>query len=230
MALTAASYATTTDLQGYLQASIATDNSSIWTTLLGAVSRFIDGKCGQFFYAAGTQTKYFDGDGTRHLDTGQFPFYGVTALKQAHFENEAVANWITVSGDGVTPGLSNWWSFPVNPRVIGSVADQTAVRPYYGLDLAIIPQPNTTYLPSFVPGYRTVSLTANWGWPVVPDDIKNLTLKMTARMWNQYQASWADAKGVADIGLVDVSKHFDAQDEFMLIASDYVMWSQGYGG
>ena len=230
MTLTAAAYATTVDLQGYLQASIAADNTAIWTTLALATSRFIDMKPGQYFYNAGTATKYFDGDGSRHLDTGMHPFFTVTKLQQAHYESEPVANWITVAGDGVTPGSTNYWLFPANPKLIGSVSDQTAFRPAYGLDLAIIPIANSTYLPSFMPGYRTVALTASWGWPVVPDDIKNLTLKMLARMWNQYQSSWADAKGAPEIGVIDISKYFDAQDEYMLIASDYVMWSQGYGG
>ena len=230
MALTVSSYATTTDLQNYLQASVATDQVNIWPPLLNAVSRFIDMKCGQYFYNAGTATRYFDGDGSRHLDTGQHPFFTVTKLQQAHYESEPISTWITVAGDGVTPGVTNYWLFPANPKLIGSTADQTATRPAYGIDLAIIPVQNTSYLPSFMPGYRTVALTASWGWPVVPDDIKHMTLKMAARIWNQYQASWADAKGVADIGIVDISKHFDAQDEYMLIASDYVLWSQGYGG
>ena len=227
MTLTAASYATTADLQGYLQASKASDNTAIWTSLLTAVSRFIDRKTGQYFYAAGTATRYFDGDGTRHLDTGQHPFYSLTALKQAHFENEPTSTWITVSGDGVTPGSTNFWFFPANPRLIGSTADQTAQRPYNGVDLAIIPSPNTTYLPSFMPGYRTISVTANWGWPQIPDDIKDMTLKVAARMWNQYQASWAIERGTPEIGVMDVSKHFDMEDEHLLIASDYVLWSQG---
>ena len=227
MTLTVSNYATTTDLQNYLQASIAADQGNIWPPLLNAISRFIDLKCGQYFYNAGSATRYFDGDGTRHLDTGMHPFFSVTSVQQAHFENEPIANWITVAGDGVTPGSTNWWQYPVNPRLIGSSSSNTASRPLYGMDLAIIPQPNTTYLPSFVPGYRTIAITASWGWPVVPDDIKHMTLKMAARIWNQYQASWNDVKGVADIGMVDISKHFDIQDEYLLVASDYVMWSQG---
>lgn len=227
MTLTVSNYATTADLQNYLQASIATDQANIWPPLLNAISRFIDEKCGQYFYNAGTATRYFDGDGGRHLDTGMHPFFNVTSVQQAHFENEPVSTWITVTGDGVTPGSTNWWYFPANPRLIGSTSSNTATRPYYGIDLAIIPAPNTTYLPNFVPGYRTVAITASWGWPVVPDDIKHMTLKMAARIWNQYQASWNDVKGVADIGMVDISKHFDMQDEYMLVGSGYVMWSQG---
>lgn len=227
MTLTAASYATTADLQGYLQASIAADNSTFWTSALAAMSRFIDSKTGTYFYAAGTATRYFNGDGTRHIDTGMHPFYGATTVMQAHFENEPTSTWITVQGDGQTPGSTNYWYVPSNPRLIGSASNNTATRPYYGIDLAIIPQQNSTYLPSFVPGYRTVSITANWGWPAVPDDIFNLTLKMAARMWNQYQASWANAKGSPDIGVIDISKYFDSQDQFMLQNSDYIIWSQG---
>lgn len=227
MTLTAASYATTADLQGYIQASIASDNSSFWTSALAAVSRFIDDRCGQYFYAAGTATRYFNGDGTRHMDTGQHPFYGATTVQQAHFENEPISLWLTVQGDGITPGASNYWYYPSNPRLIGSVSSNTATRPFYGLDLAIIPQPNTTYLPSFVPGYKTISITANWGWPVVPDDIKNLTLKIAARMWNQFQASWQTVKAVPDVGGIDISRYFDAMDDMMLRNSDYKLWSQG---
>jgi len=297
--MAASSYATTTDLATYLQDANATANATIWTTLLASASRLIDLKTGQYFYADGQSTKYFDG-GFDSVDTGGHPFYGkggtigavsvgatsltytktygpapisgdvlvldvgtlqetvtingavtgtgpytcpVTAtafahgaktlattiqLQLAYYENQPLAQWTAVfSGDGHTPP-SNYFMWPRNPKNAGSSADATAWRPWNSIDIAHIPVAATSFLPSTLPGYLMASLTAFWGWPVVPDDIKNMTLKIAARAWRARSTGWTTVIGSPELGaVVDVSKFFDQQDYMILKGSDYCIWSQG---
>ena len=293
MTLTASSYATTSDLSAYLPDVNVTAQSPIWTTLLSAASAFIEDKCNQYFYAAGIETKYFDGDGETEWDTNSNPFYGkgglvaaanagVTSLsytlsygpapaigdvfvvgtgqtqekvtvsavsgtgpytltvgattyahvatdtattiqiQMGYYENDPVANWTPIlDGNGHNPG-SNFFLWPANRRVIRAAADNTAKRPWYGVNIARIPVSGTTYLPASIPGYRTLSITANWGWPQVPDAIKDLTCKMAVRAWHARDVGWTAEIGNPETGLVKELMRLDPVDEYTLIASDYV--------
>jgi len=143
-------------------------------------------------------------------------------VKLAYFENQPLAQWVTVlSGNGIAPP-TNYFLWPRNRQLTsaGSSTDPTASRPWYGIDIAHIPISNTTFLPSSIPGYLTVSLTAYFGWPAVPDLIKDLTCKMAVRMWRSRESGWGGELGAAEAGRVSAAPHFDAMDEHTLIASD----------
>ena len=141
-------------------------------------------------------------------------------VKLAFFENQPLAQWVTVlSGNGIAPP-SNYFLWPRNRPNAGSSADPTQRRPYYGIDIAHIPISNTTFLPSSIPGYMTVSLTSYFGWPAVPDLIKDLTCKLATRMWRSRESGWGGELGSAEAGRVNAAPHFDALDEHTLLASD----------
>jgi hypothetical protein len=111
----------------------------------------------------------------------------------AYFENQPVAQWILeLDGDGYTPPR-NFYVWPNGIRRVGASSDQTAVRPWYGIDLPMIPISNTTWLPTTMIGKATIGVTAHWGWPVVPDLIKDITCKAAARLWRKRQAGESDA-------------------------------------
>jgi hypothetical protein len=222
VALTATPYATPADLASYLpDESGAGSQGTALEVFLAAATAFLDEKCHQFFYAAGTATKYFDGDGTGHISTKDWPFYSVTTVSLAYFENQPTAQWIAnLTGDGVSPG-SNYFLYPRNPRLYLS-AGATATRPFYGLDLAHIPAQNTLYLPSQMPGYLTMSITANWGWPAIPDLIRDICCKIAARAWHSRDAGWADTIGTAEIGVVKQLMRLDPIDKYALMSSGYV--------
>lgn len=120
-------------------------------------------------------------------------------VQLAYFENQPIAQWVTVlSGDGVTPP-SNFFLWPRNRGRIGSAADNAALKPWTGMDISHIPISNTNYLPSSIPGYMTIAVTAHWGWPVVPDLIKDLTCKIAARLWRKRQMGESDGVGAPGI-------------------------------
>lgn len=208
---------------GYLRDPNSTANSAIATTLLNAASRFIDEKCGRFFYNDGSYVRYFPGVANREI-TLPFDFFNLTSLQLAFYENQPLAQWLTVSGDGITPGASNYFLWPANPKpYIATGSVQTA--PYQGFTMPLIPMNNSAYLPTPRPGERTIAITANWGWPAVPDAIKDLTLKLAARAWEHRQAGWAAEAGGAGIGTVNMAHHFDSRDEATLIESGFLRWA-----
>lgn len=296
-------YASVSDLfgaaGGYLASPSPTQNSMIAQTLLNVASRFIDEKCGRFFYNDGSYLRYFDGISTREMTiwpdmfgkfgsiaacsagatmltftqaaqapgpapvagdvlvldvgasneqvsvssvTGSGPYTVVvspgtrfahpattiasTVLVQfAFYENQPFNQWVTIQGDGITAGSTNWMLWPTNPKPFNTTGS-TAVTPWQGFNMPMIPVSGTTYLPTPRPGSRTVAITANWGWPAVPDLIKDLTLKLAARAWEHRGAGWSSEPADAAVsGGLNMSHHFDTRDEELLISSGYVRWS-----
>lgn len=141
-------------------------------------------------------------------------------IRLGYFENQPLVSWTpTLAGDGVTPG-SNYFLYPRDRPRVGSTVDAAARRPWYGFDIAHIPVGNTSYLPLGIPGYATVAITANWGWPVVPDRIKDVTCRIAARMWRARDTGWTGVIGNVETGITHL-RLFDGMDEFLLLASDY---------
>lgn len=145
-------------------------------------------------------------------------------IELRYFENQPQNQVIvTLDGDGVTPP-SNFFAWPRERPRIGaqnqSTPDTTSRWPFYGIDISHIPISNTTFLPSSIPGYLTVRVAAHWGWPVVPDLVKDLTCKLAVRLWRKRQAGEGDIGGAADVaGMGNLRELFDASDELVLLAS-----------
>jgi hypothetical protein len=149
----------------------------------------------------------------------------IIQLRLAYFENQPTAQWTAAfPGDGVTPG-SAYFLWPRNRPNAGSSQGATLPRPFYGIDIAHIPPSGTTFLPSSIPGYLTISLTANWGWPGVPDLIKDLTCKIAARLWRARESGWSEVLGATDIGVVKMFNAFDPIDQLTLFSSDLILRS-----
>jgi hypothetical protein len=146
----------------------------------------------------------------------------IITLQLAYFENQPVAQWTAAfPGDGVTPG-SAYFLWPRNRPTAGVSSGPTLPRPFFGVDIAHIPPSGTTFLPSSIPGYLTIALTANWGWPGVPDIVKDLTCKIAARLWRARESGWSEVLGATDIGVVKMFNAFDPIDQMTLMSSDLV--------
>ena len=59
--------------------------------------------------------------------------------------------------------------------------------------------------PVYGDGLASVEVTADWGWPAVPDSIKQATLMLAARLYSR-KASPMGVIGVGDFGPVRVSR------------------------
>lgn len=146
-------------------------------------------------------------------------------LKLAYFENQPVANWLgPLPGDGYTPP-SNYWLVPRNPDNAGSVTDTAALKPFYGVELATIPITNSNYLPQFLSMYNVASIQTYWGWPQVPDVIKNLTCELVARMWRDRESGWSGVIGSVDAGMTTMARYFSPMDHMLLKSSGLTRWS-----
>lgn len=202
-------------------------NGPVLTRLAHAASRFIDSTTGTYFYAEQATTKYFDlidasGNmrGSRQISTGMHPFYAVTTVTLAYYENQLLNQWLTLNGDGITPP-SNFYLWPPNPKGYSSLGVYN-LKPWWGLDLAHVPSPNTQFLPVAMGGYKTIGINASWGWPAVPDTIMDIAAKAVSRAWMSLQAGHQVTGGSAEIGRIDMSRHFDEKDLEILASSEWV--------
>ena len=144
-------------------------------------------------------------------------------IEIAYFENQPLNQRIvTLDGDGVTPP-SNFYVWPRTRKRVATVADTTSRWPWYFIDIATIPISGTTYLPSTIPGNVTVRISAHWGWPVVPEIVKNTVLKATARAWRARGAGYAGQVGSPEVGTQSLSKFFDGTDYEALCESGLVI-------
>lgn len=146
-------------------------------------------------------------------------------IQLAYFENQPKAQWVTnLSGNGIAPP-SNYFLYPRNPRNADSSADPTQLRPWEAIDIAHIPISQTQFLPAGIPGYLTASVTAHWGWPVVPDPIKDFVTRWAVKMWRSRASGWAESIGTPATGEVHEFLKLNAMDEATLLASDYKQWA-----
>ena len=146
-------------------------------------------------------------------------------IQLAYFENQPKAQWVTnLSGNGIAPP-SNYFLYPRNPRNADSSADPTQLRPWEAIDIAHIPISQTQFLPAGIPGYATASVTAHWGWPVVPDPIKDFVTRWAVKMWRARNVGWAEAIGNPQTGEVHEFLKLNAMDEATVLAHDYKQWA-----
>lgn len=234
-----ADYAQTSDITAFLPDVPATKQAT-WPDLIHAASREIDKYTERYFYPDGTGTKYFDvpgdpytgrsswplvgGNGPKTLFITNHDFYAVTALKVAQIENGNPASstdWTTLVGDGVTPP-SDFYCEPSNQTYLGKNNDTNA-KPFYWIELpAYGPTTSTTFRGFFTSGKRTVSITANWGWPAVPDQIKNVTVKIVVRMFKAQPSGFTGQTGSPEGASATLLKYLDANDFATL--DNYKKW------
>lgn len=155
-------------------------------------------------------------------------FYSLTALKVAQIENGNPANpsdWITLTGDGITPP-SDFYLEPANQTFLGK--DGSAlVQPFWWVQLpAFGPLISTSFRGYFTSGKRTVSLTASWGWPAVPDDIQDITVKIVVRMFKAQSTGFTGVIGSPDGGQATILKYLDINDLNTL--NGYKKWASTF--
>lgn len=67
-------------------------------------------------------------------------------------------------------------------------------------------------------GPQRVRVTAKWGWPVVPEEIKNATILLASRLFRR-KDSPEGVKGFSDLGVVRVSRY---DPDYDALIADYV--------
>jgi hypothetical protein len=232
----AINYVGAEDVQLYVQQNVVAKEGGLWDALAGAASRAIDGFCERYFYPdpAGPATKYFDVDGDPYTGRDTWPpngarggkmlfldkhdFYALTVLKVAQIENgnpNSPTDWITLTGDGITPP-SDFYLEPANQTYVGKAGDAHA-KPFWWIQLPSFgPLISNTFRGYFTSGKRTVAITASWGWPAVPDEIKDIATKIVLRMWKSRESGWTGIVGSPETGTTSVLKYLDVNDLYTL--------------
>jgi hypothetical protein len=95
---------------------------------------------------------------------------------------------------------------------VGPVSVPSGVKPYQWIDLS----PVGDYL-EYGAGYRLITVTGVWGWPVVPADIKMLCAELAIRKWKRAAAGVASVQDVPGLGTLTFADDW-TRDELKTLA------------
>ena len=176
------SYVALSELKSALGITSSTDDAFL-TLAIGAAETAINDLCGRKFTA--------DGSTSARTYRAQ-PYICVT--DDISTLTDLVVKTDT-NADGTfdqTWASSDYQVEPLNNLVKGrSVNNLRAVGDYL--------------FPVYGDGLASVEVTANWGWPAVPDPIEQATLMMASRLYGR-KASPMGVIGVGDFGPVRISR------------------------
>ena len=176
------SYVALSELKSALGSTGSTDDDFL-NLAIDSAEESIDDLCGRVFTAAGSASA--------RTYRAQ-PYLAVT-------DDVSTLTGLVVktdtSGDGTfdtTWASTDYQVEPLNNLTKGrSVNNLRAVGSYT--------------FPVYGDGLASVEVTADWGWPAVPDSIKQATLMLAARLYSR-KASPMGVIGVGDFGPVRVSR------------------------
>tara|TARA_B100000029_G_scaffold510473_1_gene602043 strand:- start:1209 stop:1823 length:615 start_codon:yes stop_codon:yes gene_type:complete len=176
-------------------ASSDTDEDTPIEKVVEAVSREIDKYTGQFFYDAGSQTRYFTSQDGIHVYTD--PIQSVTSVT------------VDDSNDGTydvtwaTTGSSNRYRLrPVNNAL------ESGAPPYWQLFAINDAFPVTD---------AAIKIVGTFGWSAVPDAVNQACLIQTARLFVRRAAPFGIVEG-QDAGMMSLRKGLDVDVRLLLDA------------
>jgi hypothetical protein len=197
-----ANYATLTELKAILRITDNVDNSLL-TFNVETASRFVDAYCNRSFEAAsGTAVREYSPTGKyeplRIDDATNIVRVDIDDDLDYSFSTELVSN-------------VDWQAEPLNNRLNG------------------LPWPYTRLVP-FEDGYwptrrgrATVKVTATYGWPEVPDAVREATLLQASRLFTRYDSPLGIA-GFGDMGAMRVSRAVDPDVQQLLLPFRRLEW------
>jgi hypothetical protein len=173
-------YCTLDEVKAALRLSDAVDDTLIENSIEGA-SRRIDGYCGRFFYqVANTQVKFFASDTYRLA----VPDISTTSGLVVATDND---------GDGT---YETTWTLDTD-YLVEPLDAVLQSRPYRRITAI----GGKTFPLFYIPQEAGVRVTATWGWPAIPDDVREACVLLSMRQFARYNA----ALGVMAFGDMAVS-------------------------
>ena len=187
-------YITTEELAAHLRIDDQDDDPRL-SAVISAVSRAIDKHCGQFFYST-------SGTGAR--------VYTPTS-----------PGWVTTHPIATTSGLSVATGTDGTFGTTWTISTDFVLKPDDGIDSSGQTVAYNRLVAVSSKGFPvrtrpTVQVTANWGWPDVPDAVKEACLIKAARVFRRRDTPEGIAGGV-EFGAIRVSSREDP-DAAMLLA------------
>lgn len=176
-----AMYVTLPTVKAAIGKLTADDRDDLIEQAISAASRWIDQRCGRYFYAdKTTSARTFRATGrTTCVDLDQVLLVDdIASSTGLAVATGTTGSWTTVTG---------WEAGPDNAAVYGQPF--TEIRAAAG----------------WLPAFTRVQVTARWGWPAVPDQIAQAAALLAARLYRR-KDSPQGVIGVPDWGAVRVSR------------------------
>lgn len=187
-------YCTLSQLKAALRITDGVDDTQL-ELAIDSASRFIDQHCERTFaVAAGTATRdYVPASAYAPLDIDD-----ATSIVEVRIDDDLEGTFAEVLT------ALDYQAEPVNGRVGGQLWPYTALRPF-----------EDGYWPVEY-GRATVRVTATYGWPAVPDAVRQACILQASRLFTRYDSPLGVA-GWGDMGVMRVSYRVDP-DVAMLLA------------
>ena len=185
-------YATTAQIKAALRIGTA---DSIDDVLIdncsGAASRLIDGFCNRKFWAVGSAT-------TRVFQAEDSFFCSIDDIS-----GTAITLQTSTNADGVfdtTWSPTDWQLEPLNGNLDGIEWAYDKIR---AIGDYLFPTVNANYGEQAL-----VKVTANFGWPAIPEPVTQATIIQASRLFKRYDSPLGVA-GFGDMGAIRVSRALD---------------------
>jgi hypothetical protein len=166
-------YCTLAELKPELRIPSAdTDDDTRLEVAIAAASRQIDAHCGRFFWReAGTHTREFYANDHRRCEVDDISTVTGLVVQVDDDDDGVFETTLTISTDFILRPLN--------------AADHVPVLPYNEIVLVDAINGNFPMSQSGRPGVR---VTARFGWPAVPDDVKKACLVQSAMLFKSADA------------------------------------------
>lgn len=177
----AESYCTVSELKGLLGITDNTDDEALALSI-SAASRQIEGYTGARFWTdAAVITRTYETDDYLRLDLDD-PIASATGLVVK----------IDTDGDGVfETTLTQQTDYVLHPD---NAATMSPVQPWTAIRLV-----NNFFFPILYNGRPGVQVTATFGWPAIPDDVRKACLIIATDLWKSKDTAFGVA-GQSDFG------------------------------
>ena len=203
MSLTNA-YCTLADVKGALRIPSAdTVDDAMLTIAINAASRQIDGECDRVFYP----------------QSGVRVYVPESSILVNTDDIQTVTTLETSSGDGFTVTIpsTDFQLEPLNGQAGGIPGPFTRIRATGAFLFPVFSQRSVNL------DEATVRVTGTFGWPAVPDAIKQAALLLSIRIFKRLDSPLAVA-GFGDMGAVRVGR---TDPDVMALIHPYVRGSRG---
>jgi hypothetical protein len=172
-------YCTLAEVKAALRLNDAIDDTLIENSVEGA-SRRIDGYCGRFFYQTTNAIKFFASD----------------AYRLAVPDISSTSGLIVQTDDNGDGSFETTWTLNTDYMLEPTDAALQS-RPYR----RITATGGKTFPMFYIPQDAGVQVTATWGYPAIPDDVREACVLLSMRQFARYNA----ALGVMAFGDMAVS-------------------------
>jgi hypothetical protein len=194
-------YATTTNVKVRLAIGTAdTSDDTLLGNIVDGVNSWMDTYIGRSVAPDDAATYVFDGYAAYDMGKGLYISNGIRTITTMTVATTTIA----------TPGTVNSSDYHVSPRI-----QDRRTNDWPGFEVRMHDFLKGT-IPIFWPGYGNISITGNFGWAAIPDDLIETAEQLVVRMWFARQSGQADIAGTNEFGQVLVSRYVSPEDKARL--------------